>query len=260
MKIISIANQKGGVGKTVTTLNLAAGMAHNGKRVLVIDFDPQCHLGKYIGHSYDGTLTITDCLFAKATFQDVPTDGLIHQSKFAGIDYIPASLKLSKADMILAQAMFRERVLADVLELLDLEVYDYVLIDCNPSMGVLLTNALMASQGVIIPVQTEDFAVDGLQDMLELIDLLQRQGNPRLQLLGLLPTMMTNTKSSRSILSALHEQYGAITFAHGIRRSVEATNSTRNQTPMVGTKGKLGEQYLAFTEELLSRMEGQGNE
>lgn len=257
MMIISIANQKGGVGKTVTTLNLAAGMAQNGKKVLVIDFDPQCHLGKYIGHSYDGTPTITDCMFAKSTFQDVPTDGLIHHSKFPGIDYIPASLKLSKADMVLAQAMFRERVLADVLDLLDLEPYDYILIDCNPSMGVLLTNALMTSQGVIIPVQTEDFAVDGLQDMIELIELLQRQGNPSLKLLGLLPTMMTSTKSSRAIVSALYQQYGNITFAHGIRRSVEATNSTRNQAPMVGTKSKLGEQYLAFTEELLDRLEGE---
>ena len=108
--IISIANQKGGVGKTTSTLNLAAGLQTLGKRVLCIDFDPQCHLGKYIGHIYDKQPTITECLFAAAAFHaDFPTEGLIRHSKLDGIDYIPASLKLSKADLVLAQAMFYGR-------------------------------------------------------------------------------------------------------------------------------------------------------
>ena len=254
--IIAIANQKGGVGKTTTTLNLAAGLRQSGKTVLCIDFDPQCNLGKYIGHVYDDAPTITDCLFARATYQDMPEDGLIRHSKHAGIDYIPASLKLAKADLVLAQAMFRENVLAEVLTRLDLEAYDYVLIDCNPSMGILLTNALIASDGVIIPVQTEDFAVDGLRDMLELIGLIQAQGNPRLQVLGLLPTMMTHTNSTREIVAYLHDVYGDITFDHGIWRSVDATKSTKTQTPLVGSKSKLGAQYLDFAQELLERLEG----
>lgn len=253
--IISIANQKGGVGKTTTTLNLAAGLQRNGKRVLCIDFDPQCHLGKYIGHTYDDGPTITDCLFAKASFAaELPVDGLIRHS-LLGLDYIPASLKLSKADLVLSQAMFRENVLADVLSQLPLDGYDYILIDCNPSMGILLTNALIASNGVIIPVQTEDFAVDGLQDMLELIHLIQAQGNPRLKVLGLLPTMINNTKSSRNILAYLYETYGEITFEHGISRSVDATNRTHNRAPLVGSKSRLGMQYLAFTDELLQQLE-----
>lgn len=252
--IISIANQKGGVGKTTTTLNLAAGLRQKEKNVLCIDFDPQCHLSKYIGHAYDGGPTITDCLFAKASFAaELPVDGLIRHS-LLGVDYIPASLKLSKADMVLSQTMFRENVLADVLSQLPLDVYDYILIDCNPSMGILLTNALIASNGVIIPVQTEDFAVDGLQDMLELIGLIQSQGNPSLQLLGLLPTMITHTNSSRDILTYLYDTYGDITFQQGISRSVDATNSTRRRAPLVGSKSRLGTQYQAWTNELLRKL------
>lgn len=259
MKIIAIANQKGGVGKTTTTVNLAVGLRHRGKRVLCIDFDPQCHLGKYLGHVADNLPTITDCLFAKASYYAaIPTEGLIRHSAAAGLDYIPASLKLSKADMVLAQAMFRENVLADVLALLPLEDYDIVLIDCNPSMGILLTNALIAADGVIIPVQAEDFAVDGMSDMLELIQLIQTQANPRLELLGLLPTMVTATNTSHSILAYLQEQYTDIVFRSRISRSISASRSVRERKPLVDTRGnKLGEQYMQFAEELLERMEGQ---
>lgn len=252
--IISVGNQKGGVGKTTTTMNLAAGLSQIGKSVLCIDFDPQCHLSKYIGHIFDDDPTITDCLFAKASYQMIPVNGLIRHSRFERIDYIPASLRLSKADLVLAQAMFRERVLADVLGQLDLSSYDFVLIDCNPSMGILLTNALIASDGIVIPVQTEDFAVDGLEDMLEMIALMREQGNPKLQILGLLPTMMTHTNSSRQIVALLHDKYTELTMENGISRSVDATNSTKRKAPLVGTKSKLGNQYYNFTVELLQRI------
>lgn len=261
MRVISIANQKGGVGKTTTTLNFGVALQTQGKRVLCIDFDPQCHLGKYIGHKVDDKPTIADCLFAKASYYStIPTDGLIRHSRFDGLDYIPSSLKLSKADMVLAQAMFRESVLADVLALIPLEHYDYVLIDCNPSMGVLLTNALIASDGVIIPVQAEDFATDGLADMLELIRLIQAQGNPKLELIGMLPTMVTSTKMSDTVLAELQNTYPELVFRSSIRRSIDASGSTRTKTPLVGSKSKLGGQYLSAAKELLERLEGKHDE
>ena len=145
MRIIAIANQKGGVGKTTTAVNLAAGLLARSKRVLCLDFDPQCNLRAYLGHQKDDALTITDFLFAKASYRPLPpADGLIRHAS-CGIDYIPCSLALSKADMVLAQAMFRERILDDVLRAIIPEgAYDYLIIDCNPSMGILLTNALVA--------------------------------------------------------------------------------------------------------------------
>ena len=261
MKIISVGNQKGGVGKTTTTLNLGVALQTQGKRVLCVDFDPQCHLGKYIGHKVDNKPTIADCLFAKASYYSaIPIEGLIRHSSFEGLDYIPSSLKLSKSDMVLAQAMFRESVLADVLAMLPLEQYDYVLIDCNPSMGILLTNALIASDGVLIPVQAEDFATDGLEDMIELIRLIKLQGNPRLELIGMLPTMVTPTKMSNTVLEELHTSYPELVFRTGIRRSIDASGSTRAKKPLVGSKSKLGAQYLSAAMELLERVEGSGNE
>lgn len=261
MKIISIANQKGGVGKTTTTLNLGVALQLQSKRVLCIDFDPQCHLGKYIGHKADDKPTIADCLFAKASYYStIPTEGLIRHSRFEGLDYVPSSLKLSKADMVLAQAMFRESVLADVFSLLPLETYDYVLIDCNPSMGILLTNALIASDGVVIPVQTEDFAADGLEDMIELIRLVQAQGNPRLELIGMLPTMVTSTNTSDRVLAELQSAYPELIFRTGIRRSINASDSVRAKAPLVGSKSKLGAQYMNAAQELLARLEGRTDE
>lgn len=255
MKTIAIANQKGGVGKTTTAVNVAAGLVSQGKKVLCLDFDPQCNLAKYLGHKFDKLPTITDHIFAKASYMDPPSpEGLIRHSK-AGIDYIPSSLRLSKAETVLAQAMFRERVLADILGTIIPEDYDYLLIDCNPSMGILMTNALVTSDYVLIPVQTEEFAMDGLADMLELISLIRTQINPRLKVLGLLPTMVSNNNDSRDILIALQQGYPDMVLASRISRGVEASRSTRRQKPLVEGKGKIAEQYKAAASEILARMQ-----
>ncbi len=257
MKTIAIANQKGGVGKTTTAVNVAAGMKKLGKRVLCLDFDPQCNLGSYLGHTPDNAPTITDFLFAKASYCPIPpTDGVIRTAS-CGIDYIPASLALSKADMVLAQAMFRERILDEVLRIFSLEdSYDYLLIDCNPSMGILLTNALVAATHVLIPVQTEEFALSGLEDMLEMVSIVRSQINPRLRVLGLLPTMTGSNNVSRGVLDMLENSYPDLTIESRIGRSVEAARSTQQRKPLIGGKGKLAEAYMAATKELLNKLEG----
>ena len=253
--IISIANQKGGVGKTTTAVNLAAGLKAQGKTVLSIDFDPQCNLGDYLGHLPDLAPTITDLLFATATYQTIPDlTGLIRTAP-CGLDYIPASLALSKADLVLAQAMFRERLLDRVIETYIPYTYDYIIIDCNPSMGILLTNALVASNRVLIPVQTEEFAVNGLQDMLELIDLIRSQINPDLSVLGLLPTMVSHNSVSSKIIEDLQHHFPEMLLESSISRSVEAAKSTQRQSPL-SENSKLGQQYAAATAELIKRLEG----
>lgn len=256
MKVIAIANQKGGVGKTTTAMNLAAGLQALGRKVLCLDFDPQANLSKYLGHCYDRMPTVSDFIIAKCSYQQLPSkEGMIRRSE-CGIDYIPSSLKLSTAEIVIVQAMFRERVLQGILEEIVPEGYDYLLIDCNPSMGVLLTNALCAADHILIPVQTEEFSVDGLEDMLSLIQQVKANINPKLEILGFLPTLMTRTKDSREIVSWLRREFPGQTFENGIGRYADAPRSAKSRKPLIGGKTKLAEQYMAATIELIQRLEG----
>lgn len=265
MKIIAIANQKGGVGKTTTTLNLAAALVKRGCNVLCIDLDPQSNLSSCLGYEPDGRPTISELMLAKAAPTLISAAetmvGCIRRNK-EGIDYLPSSLLLASADVYLAGAMMRERILAQVLESYPLEeVYDYVLIDCLPALGVLLTNALAVADGVVIPCQAQKLAVDGLGQLLSVVQQSQRSLNPGLKVYGILLTMTDNTSMAAAVADTLREYYGDKLFGATISRGVAATDSTNDQISLVATanragrKGRLGREYIAFTHEFLARVE-----
>lgn len=253
MKITAIANQKGGVGKTTTCVNMAAGLVQEGKHVLCVDFDPQGNLSNYLGHVPDEEDTITELMLAAAQGRlREPMVAVRHNGE--GIDYIPADIRLSRAELFLSTAMFREQVLKRVLSAPSLVSYDYILVDCPPSLGILLTNALIASESLVIPVQAQKFSLCGLDDLINSYDTVRQQANPTLHIDGVLLTMADNTNMSKAVEVQLRSRFPDLAYQTVISKSVEATNSTYEQKSLVNTcRSRLGEQYAGVVTEFLAR-------
>ena len=252
--IIAIANQKGGVGKTTTAMNLAVELHRRGRRVLCIDLDHQGNLSDYLSHEPDGGPTITHLMTAAVQQPEKISALLPSAIRVAkeGVSYIPADINLSTAELFLATAMFRERALKTVLSNPALPEYDFILIDCLPSLGILLTNALIAANGVLIPVQAQKFALDGMDGLLSLIGQVKAQANSNLTVYGLLVTMRDNTKIANYVASELRRQFGDRVFQTEISKLTEAANSAAMRESLVGKKNsRVGEQYRAVVDELL---------
>lgn len=186
-KIIAIANQKGGVAKTTTTINLGVGLSKVGKRVMLIDADPQGHLTMGLGFPKNLRVTL------KTMMENIimglefdPREAILHHEE--GIDVIPSNKLLSGMDMSLFTVEDREKVLKEYLELLEND-YDYILIDCMPSLGMMTINALSAADSVLIPVQPQYYAADGLMELLKVVKGIHQRFNPDLQIEGILFTM-----------------------------------------------------------------------
>jgi len=215
--VVAVCNQKGGVGKTTTTISLGAALAEFGRRVLLVDFDPQGALSVGLGiqpHELDAT--VYNLLMERAAG---PSEVVIKTS-VAGMELLPSNIDLSGAEVQLVHEVGREFVLGGVLEPL-LPDYDIVLIDCQPSLGLLTVNALTAADGVIIPLECEFFALRGVALLIQTIEKIQERLNPRLEVEGILATMYdSRTLHGREVLARVVEAFGDKVFHTVINRTI----------------------------------------
>lgn len=256
-KFITIANQKGGVGKTTTALNLATALSMNNYRVLAIDLDIQANLSYYLGFDDINGYTINDLMYSVSQGEEISKEDFkscIYHSSVNNIDYIPSNINLANAEYYLMTSISRETVLKRVLNN-NVNDYDYVVIDCLPSLGTIFVNALVISKGVIIPVQTHQFALLGLDSLEKVINQTKKTLNPELEILGILPTMTDNTNISKEIQQKLLDRYSQKVFKTHIKRSVDAVKSTKNQISLCLTKSSLGEEYKNLALEVIQRSE-----
>ena len=210
-KVIAIANQKGGTGKTTTTVNLGIGLANAGKRVLLVDADPQGDLTTSLGWAEQDDLPVTVATQMEKLIRDEPMnyrEGILHHNE--GVDIIPSNIELSGMEMLLVNTMSREFTMKSYLNELKKD-YDYVLIDCMPSLGMLTINALAAADSVIVPVQAHYLPLKGMTQLMRTIGKVQRQINPELKVDGVLLTLADmRTNIARTTAKSLHQNYGRV--------------------------------------------------
>jgi len=248
---IAITNQKGGVGKTTTTVNLAASLAANGQRVLLIDLDPQGNATMGCGVDKHGLeFSVYDVLMHGA-----PVETVRQRAPEAGFDVIPANADLTAAEVELVTASVREHRLRDALARAKHE-YDYVLIDCPPSLNMLTVNALVAADSVLIPVQCEYYALEGLSSLLNTVTRVQKMLNPQLRIEGLLRTMYDARNSlTNEVSMQLIQHFGARVYATLIPRNVRLAEAPSHGKPALvydaASRGAIA--YLAAASEMLGR-------
>ncbi|MEZ5092549.1 MAG: ParA family protein [Nocardioides sp.] len=251
-RVVSLCNQKGGVGKTTTTINLGASLAEYGRKVLLVDFDPQGSLSVGLGlNPHEMKLTAYNLLMDR----DVTLDDVIVPSGVPGMDLLPSNIDLSAAEVQLVHEVGREQTLARVLAPA-MERYDVVLIDCQPSLGLLTVNALTASTGVIVPLECEYFALRGVALLKNTIDKVQERLNPQLVIDGVLGTMFDGrTLHGREVMQRLVEAWGDQVFHTVIRRTVKFSDSTVAGEPITTYAGDStgADAYRQLAKEVLDR-------
>jgi len=250
-KIIALANQKGGVGKTTTTINLAASLATLDKQVLVIDVDSQANASSGLGVDMKNV----ECSLYECLMDNIDIHEAIYTTDISGLDIIPSSINLAGAEIELLKFEKREFTMQKLLQPLRQE-YDFILLDCSPSLGLVTVNALTASDSIIIPVQCEYFALEGLGKLLNTIKLIKRHLHPALEIEGFLLTMYDNRlKLSNQIYDEMKRHFQELVFQTVIQRNVKLAECPSHGLPAIlydvnaaGTKN-----HLALAKELLSK-------
>ena len=253
--IIAVVNQKGGTGKTTTTENLGVGLALEGKKVLLVDTDPQASLTVSLGNPCPDDLspTLSD-LMGKIMVENpiAPGEGILHHPE--GVDLVPSNIELSGMEVALVNAMSRETILRQYLDTVK-QNYDYILLDCMPSLGMLTVNALAAADNVLIPVQAAYLPAKGLEQLLETINKVRRQINPKLKIDGILMTMVDGrTNNAKSIIAALRSTLGGSVrvFDTEIPRSVRAAEASGEGQSIFAfdPKSRVAQAYTNLTKEV----------
>ncbi|WP_296645772.1 ParA family protein [Rhodoluna sp.] len=250
-RIIAMCNQKGGVGKTTTSINMSAALAEYGRKVLLVDFDPQGALSAGLGVNAHETTTIYDLMLDR----NLDPHSAIQQTSVKNLDVIPANIELSAAEMKLVNEIAREQILAKILKQVA-DDYDLIIIDCQPSLGLLTVNALTAAHGVIIPLATEFFALRGVAILEDIISKVKEGLNPALQLDGILATMYDpRTLHSREVLERLHDAFGQKVFRSVINRTVKFPDATVAQSPITSfaPDSEAASSYRTVARELVDR-------
>jgi chromosome partitioning protein len=253
-KIIALANQKGGVGKTTTTINLAASLATLEKKVLVIDADPQANASSGLGVD----IKKVDCSLYECIIDHADIRNAIYTTDIDGLDIIPAHIDLVGAEIEMLNMEHRERVLKNLLAQMKGE-YDYIIIDCSPSLGLITVNALTAADSVIIPVQCEYFALEGISKLLNTIRIIKSKLNPKLEIEGFLLTMYdSRLRLANQIYDEVKRHFQELVFKTVIQRNVKLGEAPSHGLPAIlydadstGTKN-----YLALAKEIINREKG----
>ncbi len=255
-KILSIANQKGGVGKTTSSVNLSAGLASLGNKVLLIDVDPQGNATSGVGIN---KADVSKCIY-NVLVEEIPAEEVVVSTDLVNLDIIPATIQLAGAEIELVQIMSREMRLRKALSKLRSK-YDYIIIDCPPSLGLLTLNALTASDSVIIPVQCEYYALEGLSQLLNTIRLVQKHLNKELMIEGVLLTMLdARTNLGIEVVEEVKKYFQDKVYKAIIPRNVRLSEAPSHGKPIINydPKSKGAEVYLELAKEVMQSGERVG--
>ena len=259
-KIIAVANQKGGVAKTTSVINIGAGLALKDKKVLLIDTDNQSHLSRFLGYDgTDGKPTISELIWQTVSKVQKPVSEAIRKSEL-GVDYIPSNFMLAGIISILGTDSDSTGVFSRLFSDGTFDEYDYIIIDCPPTLDLLVSNALKACDKVLIPVQSDFWAYEGVDQILATLQRAKQTSDIKPYVLGMLVTMYNKrTNSARAIMDAMNESYGEYVFETAIAFRDEVKVATIEHKTLVGRKNSItGQQYMAVVEEIIDK-EGRSN-